>query len=93
MAAFFEVSEPFISQIENGRAKLPERCIEMLQNNGRGWVVPEGGEAIEQLATYGKTAQNWPEIVADLSAKIGEQNNQISRLLTIVEQLTSAEKK
>lgn len=92
MATFFGVSEPFISQIENGRAKLPERCIELLQNNGRGWVVSGENEVAEPSATYNNTAQNWPEIVADLAAKVGEQNQQIGRLLTIVEQLTAGKK-
>lgn len=92
LAEFFGVSFGFISQIERGERKLSEAYENMLQNNNRGWVVPEGGEAIEQLAIHGKTAQNWPEIVADLAAKVGEQNAQIGRLLTIVEQLTAQKK-
>ncbi len=92
MAAFFGVSEPFISQIENGRSKLPESKADLLINNNRGWVVAEGAMVAEPQAPYGSSAQNWPQVVADLSAKIGEQNSQIDRLLSIVEQLTSQKK-
>lgn len=92
LAAFLGVSGPFISHIETGRSKMPERCVELLQNNDRGWVVPDGSAVAEPVPTYGQTAQNWPAIVADLSAKIGEQNAQIDRLLTIVEQLTAGKK-
>lgn len=92
LAAFFGVSEPFISQIENGRAKLPEQKAELLMNNDRGWVFPDGSAVSEPLPIYGRTAHDWPAIVADLSAKIGEQNTQIDRLLSIVEQLTAQKK-
>ena len=95
MAAFFGVSEPFISQIENGRSKLPESKADLLINNDRGWLVvgvDNNNKVAEPQAPYGQTAQNWPSIVADLSAKIGEQNSQIDRLLSIVEQLTAQKK-
>ena len=92
MAAFFGVSEPFISQIENGRSKLPESKADLLINNNKGWLVPEGAMVAEPQAPYGTSAQNWPSIVADLSAKIGEQNSQIDRLLSIIETLTGGGK-
>ena len=92
LADFLGISAVFVSHIENGRSKLPERCVELLQNNDRGWVFPDGAMVAEPQAPYGQTAQNWPSIVADLSAKIGEQNSQIDRLLSIVEQLTSQKK-
>ena len=92
LADFFGVSFGFISQIERGERKLSAAYENMLQNNGRGWVVPGENEVAEPSATYNNTAQNWPEIVADLAAKVGEQNSQIDRLLTIVEQLTSGKK-
>jgi transcriptional regulator with XRE-family HTH domain len=92
VAEFLGVTVPSISAYETGRSKLPKKFIELLQNNGRGWVVPDSTDAGGPAAVYGKTAQNWPEIVADLAAKVGEQNAQIGRLLTIVEQLTAQKK-
>jgi hypothetical protein len=71
---------------------MPDYIEEKLQVNSRGWVVPGENEVAEPSATYNNTAQNWPEIVADLAAKVGEQNQQIGRLLTIVEQLTAGKK-
>lgn len=95
LADYLGISAVFVSHIENGRSKLPEYIAERLTNNDRGWVVPDGSAVSESVPTCGQTAQNWPAIVADLSAKIGEQNAllgeqnaQIDRLLTIVEQLT-----
>lgn len=92
LADYLGISAVFVSHIENGRSKLPEYIAERLTNNDRGWVVPDGSAVAEPVPTYGQTAQNWPAIVADLSAKIGEQNAQIDRLLTIVEQLTAGKK-
>ena len=92
IAAFLDVSTGFVSHVETGRCPLPEKMAETLINNNRGWVVPDGGMVAEPQAPYGSSAQNWPSIVADLSAKIGEQNSQIDRLLSIVEQLTSQKK-
>lgn len=92
LAAFFGVSEPFISQIENGRSKLPESKADLLINNDRGWLIPDTSKAPEAMAPYSRSFQDWPSVVADLSAKIGEQNTQIDRLLTIVEQLTAQKK-
>jgi predicted lipoprotein with Yx(FWY)xxD motif len=71
---------------------MPDYIAERLLKNERGWVVPGENEVAEPSATYNNTAQNWPEIVADLAAKVGEQNSQIDRLLTIVEQLTAGKK-
>lgn len=92
VADYLGVSFGFISQIERGERKLSASIAERLTNNDRGWVVPDGSAVAEPVPTYGQTAQNWPAIVADLSAKIGEQNAQIDRLLTIVEQLTAGKK-
>lgn len=92
LADYLGISAVFVSHIENGRSKLPEYIAERLTNNDRGWVVPDGSAVAEPVPTYGQTGQNWPAIVADLSAKIGEQNAQIDRLLTIVEQLTAGKK-
>lgn len=92
IAAFLDVSTGFVSHVETGRCPLPEKMADSLINNNRGWVVPEGEMVAEPQAPYGSSSQNWPSIVADLSAKIGEQNSQIDRLLSIVEQLTSQKK-
>ena len=92
IAAFLDVSTGFVSHVETGRCPLPEKMAETLINNNMGWVVPDGAMVAEPQAPYGSSAQNWPSIVADLSAKIGEQNSQIDRLLSIVEQLTSQKK-
>lgn len=92
IAAFLDVSTGFVSHVETGRCPLPEKMADSLINNNRGWVVPDGAMVAEPQAPYSASAQNWPSIVADLSAKIGEQNSQIDRLLSIVEQLTSQKK-
>ena len=92
IAAFLDVSTGFVSHVETGRCPLPEKMADSLINNNRGWVVPEGAAVPETASAYSETAQNWPSIVAALSAKIGEQNSQIDRLLSIVEQLTSQKK-
>lgn len=98
MADFFGVSEPFISQIENGRAKLPERCFELLTNNDRGWltdgIAQMGDNAIAKVAKVddgGMLAAIVAKIDAQ-NARFEEQNRQIDRLLTIVEQLTQQKK-
>ena len=92
VADFLGVGIAFVSAFETGRSKMPDYIAERLTNNDRGWVVPDGSAVSESVPTCGQTAQNWPAIVADLSAKIGEQNAQIDRLLTIVEQLTAGKK-
>lgn len=92
VAAFLGVTVASISQYETGRCLLSKENEQKLLNNDRGWVVSDGAMVAEPQAPYGSSAQNWPSIVADLSAKIGEQNSQIDRLLSIVEQLTSQKK-
>ena len=92
MADFLGVSLAFISHVENGRNKLPEQKADLLINNNKGWLVPSAAMVAEPQATYGRPLHDWPSIVADLAAKIGEQNSQINRLLSIVEQLTSQKK-
>lgn len=87
VADYLGVSIGFISQIERKKAKLSRAQEKSLVNNDRGWIV-EGAEMVEAESQ----PSDWPAIFADLSAKVGEQNKQIDRLLTIVEQLT-AEKK
>lgn len=99
MAAFFGVSEPFISQIENGRSKLPESKADSLINNDRGWIVPDGiaqmgDNAIAKVAKVDEGGM-LAAIVAKIdaqNARFEEQNRQIDRLLTIVEQLTQQKK-
>lgn len=92
LADYLGVTVPSVSAYETGRAILSKENEKKLQTNDRGWVVPDGSAVAEPVPTYGQTAQNWPAIVADLSAKIGEQNAQIDRLLSIVEQLTAGKK-
>ena len=92
VADFLGVTVASISQYETGRCLLSKENEQKLLNNNRGWLVPDGAMVAEPQAPYGASAQNWPSIVADLSAKIGEQNSQIDRLLSIVEQLTSQKK-
>lgn len=87
MATFLGVSVSAVSAFETGRAKMPKKYIEMIMHNDRGWEV----EGIEK-SEFDNRDSDWPTIVADLTARVGEQNKQIDRLLTIVEQLT-AEKK
>lgn len=96
MAAFFGVSEPFISQIENGRSKLPESKADSLINNDRGWIVPDGiaqmgDNSIAKVDDGGMLAAIVAKIDAQ-NARFEEQNRQIDRLLTIVEQLTQQKK-
>lgn len=37
LAKYLEVSEPFISQVESGKNKLPKDKLDRLLNNDRGW--------------------------------------------------------
>lgn len=92
LAAFLGVTVSSISAYETGRAFLSKNYEDKLLNNDRGWLVSSAQMVAEPQAPYSASAQNWPSIVADLSAKIGEQNSQIDRLLSIVEQLTSQKK-
>ena len=92
VADFLGVTVASISQYETGRCLLSKENEQKLLNNNRGWLVPSAQMVAEPQAPYSASAQNWPSIVADLSAKIGEQNSQIDRLLSIVEQLTSQKK-
>lgn len=92
VAAFLGVTVASISQYETGRCLLSKENEQKLLNNNRGWLIPDAAMVAEPQAPYGQTSQNWPSIVADLSAKIGEQNSQIDRLLSIVEQLTAQKK-
>ena len=92
VANYLGISVAFLSAAETGRANFPDKYADSLINNNRGWVVPEVAAVPETASAYSETSQNWPSIVADLSAKIGEQNSQIDRLLSIVEQLTSQKK-
>ena len=75
---------------------MPKKYVDLLINNDRGWQIigidTYNNKVAEPQAPYSASSQNWPSIVADLSAKIGEQNSQIDRLLSIVEQLTSQKK-
>lgn len=87
MAAFLGLSVSAVSAFETGRAKLPKKYEEKILHNDKGWKV----EGIEKN-DFENRSSDWPTIVADLTARVGEQNKQIDRLLTIVEQLT-AEKK
>ena len=92
VADYLGVSFGFISQIERGERKVSEAIVERLKNNDRGWLVPSAQMVSETASVYSNKPQDWPSVVADLSAKIGEQNTQIDRLLTIVEQLTAQKK-
>ena len=96
VADYLGVKTAFFSAMERGRSKLPKKYIDLLINNDRGWQIigidTYNNKVAEPQAPYGSSSQNWPSIVADLSAKIGEQNSQIDRLLSIVEQLTSQKK-
>lgn len=88
VAAFLGVTVPSVSAYETGRAFLSKENEQKLLNNDRGWQVPSAQMVCEPQAQYGKGGENWPSIVAELSAKIGEQNSQIDRLLSIIETLT-----
>lgn len=87
VADYLGVSIGFISQIERKKARLSKLQEKSLINNDRGWIV-DGAE----IAEVESQSSDWPAIVADLSAKVGEQNKQIDRLLTIVERLTTEKK-
>ena len=92
VAAFLGVTVPSVSAYETGRAFLSKENEQKLLNNDRGWLVPTSSMVAEPQSAYGKGEQNWPSIVADLSAKIGEQNSQIDRLLSIIETLPGGKK-
>ena len=99
MAAFLGVTVPSISAYETGRANLSrENCKKLLEND-RGWIVPDGiaqmgDNAIAKVAKVDEGGM-LAAIVAKIdaqNARFEEQNRQIDRLLTIVEQLTQQKK-
>lgn len=96
IAAFLDVSTGFVSHVETGRCPLPEKMAETLINNNRGWVVPDGiaqmgDNSIAKVDDVGMLAAIVAKIDAQ-NARFEEQNRQIDRLLTIVEQLTQQKK-
>ncbi len=93
LANYLGVSSVFISHIECGRSNLPDYVVEKLTNNDRGWVIPEGIAEAQRgnIAKAEGEGDLLAVIVARLdeaNARFAEQNAQIDRLLTIVEQLT-----
>ena len=98
VADFLGVSFGFISQIERGERKLPEAFADRLLRNNRGWVTDGiaqmGDNSIAKVAKVddgGMLAAIVAKIDAQ-NARFEEQNRQIDRLLTIVEQLTQQKK-
>lgn len=95
VADFLGVSFGFISQIERGERKLPEAFADRLLQNDRGWVTDGiaqmGDNAIAKVEEGGMLAAIVAKIDAQ-NARFEEQNRQIDRLLTIVEQLTQQKK-
>lgn len=95
VADFLGVSFGFISQIERGERKLPEAFADRLLQNDRGWVTDGiaqmGDNAIAKVDDGGMLAAIVAKIDAQ-NARFEEQNRQIDRLLTIVEQLTQQKK-
>lgn len=87
LAEFFGVSFGFISQIERGERKLSEAYENMLQNNGRGWVIPDSAPA-QKESVDGDLLQVIVAKIDEQNARFAEQNAQIDRLLTIIQQLT-----
>ena len=93
VADYLGVSFGFISQIERGERKISAAIAERLTNNDRGWVIPEGIAEAQRgnIAKAEGEGDLLAVIVARLdeaNARFAEQNAQIDRLLTIVEQLT-----
>lgn len=93
LADFLGVTVPSVSAYETGRAILSKEYEKKLLTNDRGWVIPEGiAEAQrDNIAKAEGEGDLLAVIVARLdeaNARFAEQNAQIDRLLTIVEQLT-----
>lgn len=84
-----------ISQYETGRCLLSKENEQKLLNNNRGWVTDGiaqlGDNAIAKVDEGGMLAAIVAKIDAQ-NARFEEQNRQIDRLLTIVEQLTQQKK-
>jgi hypothetical protein len=74
---------------------MPDYISERLQKNDRGWVTDGiaqmGDNAIAKVDDGGMLAAIVAKIDAQ-NARFEEQNRQIDRLLTIVEQLTQQKK-
>lgn len=95
LAAFLGVTVPSISAYETGRANLSKENEQKLLQNDRGWVTD--GIADNAVAKVAKVDDGGmlAAIVAKIdaqNARFEEQNRQIDRLLTIVEQLTQQKK-
>lgn len=95
IADYLGVGIAFVSAFETGRSKMPDYISERLQKNDRGWVTDGiGDNAIAKVAKVddgGMLAAIVAKIDAQ-NARFEEQNRQIDRLLTIVEQLTQQKK-
>lgn len=98
LAAFLGVTVPSISAYETGRANLSKENELKLLRNDRGWVTDGiaqmGDNSIAKVAKVddgGMLAAIVAKIDAQ-NARFEEQNRQIDRLLTIVEQLTQQKK-
>lgn len=98
VADFLGVTVASISQYETGRCLLSKENEQKLLNNDRGWVTDGiaqmGDNAIAKVAKADEGGM-LAAIVAKIdaqNARFEEQNRQIDRLLTIVEQLTQQKK-
>lgn len=95
IADYLGVGIAFVSAFETGRSKMPDYISERLQKNDRGWVTDGiaqmGDNAIAKVDDGGMLAAIVAKIDAQ-NARFEEQNRQIDRLLTIVEQLTQQKK-
>lgn len=87
VADYLGVSFGFISQIERKKAKLSRAQEKMLQGNDRGWVIPDSAPA-QKESVGGDLLQVIVAKIDEQNARFAEQNAQIDRLLTIIQQLT-----
>ena len=101
VAKYLGISKSFISRVEKGREKLPEKQLERLMNNDMGWDItpllseieidPEPDDE-DLFAAQQAQELNKDVLIENMSKTIAGQQETIERLSRIIERLTLSEK-
>ena len=101
VAKYLGISKSFISRVEKGREKLPEKQLERLMNNDMGWDItpllseieidPEPDDE-DLFAAQQAQELNKDALIENMSKTIAGQQETIERLSRIIERLTLSEK-
>ena len=87
LAEYLGISGSFLSRIESGQCALPANKLQRILSNDQGWLVPEMelGELQEPQVPYGQPKN---DALRDALAALAKAQEQIDRLLAIIEGLT-----